>query len=738
MIDLDLMYGQSCDKNDLKINKAKEFMEAEKVNPFSTFVEVRKNYKHEETIIIDIEIEKPQKPKNDIRNVERVAICFTSDDNIPEVYALRDDFPNVSHLNLKSFDIPKCLCLYEESVEELKLQWSSFAYLERIREWMSLTAKGILHKEDQVLEPLLYYSTSYIVLPSDIFKESLSELLLSTEIVSHGIHTLKTKKYAGNIKYDVTKSYLTTVFSSSAVVHGAISRIPKNLKDLCELFQKCNIDLKENIRNRFRQWVEAEITYLFASKLIIVLLVPKKRSSESKIEDYEIRSFFTNMSVKELGIKLGLWGVSDGTIGFNFPLDNDDSDNVEIGMLNPVWEYTPQWALLLNNIAPEYENLKIFSVGMGTLGSQIYNILIRQGLGKWTLTDDDIFLPHNITRHILSEKEIGFHKADVLADYGNSMYVSEKIANSIPVNIFNTNLGNNKTLIEKINDSNIVLDFSASISVARKLANDIEKGGRRISAFFTPNALDSVMIAEDAERFNKLDMLEMQYYRGICGNEQLNDHLKKPFGKIRIGNSCRDISTILPFDLTVQHAGVISSGIKNALIEKKANISIWRSQKGGIIKYELPIYNEERLKFGDWTLVYDEFFIDKVNTARSEKFPNETGGAIIGSYDRQRKIIYVVDSIKSPDDSIEWPTVYIRGIKGLKRKIEHIETVSDRMLTYIGEWHSHPPNCSANPSPDDIQAFLWLAKVLNESGMLSLMLIVGEDYQFYLGKIVSE
>ena len=58
-------------------------------------------------------------------------------------------------------------------------------------------------------------------------------------------------------------------------------------------------------------------------------------------------------------------------------------------------------------------------------------------------------------------------------------------------------------------------------------------------------------------------------------------------------------------------------------------------------------------------------FLDKVYAARIKKLPNETGGILVGTYDMQRKIVYVVDCLLAPPDSEEWPTGFIRGFQGL-------------------------------------------------------------------------
>jgi integrative and conjugative element protein (TIGR02256 family) len=733
-------FGQSIEGISLTIDKAKEFIDAVNLNPFAQLIEVRKNSKEDEIIIIDLNIEKPQICKNDIRDIEQVAVLFHSENNLmPEIFALREDFPSVPHLNLKEFDHPKCLCLYEEPYEELKLRWSSFSFLERIREWLCLTAKGKLHATDQVLEPLLFFTNSYIVLPNNLFEDGKSELLVAQEIHSKDCLTLIAQKPEKIQNFNSSEGYLTTCFLGNPQTHGIISRVPKNFKDLYELFDKCEIDLKTQLRNRLRKWKEENKASLFESRLIIVLYIPMRRDPESKIESFEERAFVTKIPAKEIGIKLGLWAIINDSIGLNIVVDeNKSGEEIEIGMLNPVKEITPKLSMLLNNVPESFEEIKIFCVGLGTLGSQIYDILIRQGIGKWVLLDSDIILPHNLARHISSKKDLGFHKSNILTEYGNNLYGDINISQALITNILRSTDKEQEVLKAKINESELIFDFSASIPVARKLSNDFLSTGRRVSAFFTPNGLDSVLISEDSNRMSKLDMLEMQYYRGILNDKELYNHLTKPSGKFRIGYSCRDITTILPYDLTVQHAGVISAEIKNIISTSNAGISIWRLQDGGIKKYSIPISKETRIMYDEWTLVFDEYFVNKIYAMRATKLPNETGGALIGSYDKERKIIYVVDSINSPTDSVEWPTVYIRGIKGMKEKIEHIEKVTDQMLTYIGEWHSHPKGCPPFPSGDDIKAFLWLTEVLNESGLLSLMLIAGDTFKFYLGKMINE
>ena len=55
-----------------------------------------------ETVVLDLEVERPQRCKHDIQRIERIAVSFApEDDRHPEVLALRRTFPRVPHINLR-------------------------------------------------------------------------------------------------------------------------------------------------------------------------------------------------------------------------------------------------------------------------------------------------------------------------------------------------------------------------------------------------------------------------------------------------------------------------------------------------------------------------------------------------------------------------------------------------------------------------------------------------------------
>jgi len=73
----------------------------------------------------------------------------------------------------------------------------------------------------------------------------------------------------------------------------------------------------------------------------------------------------------------------------------------------------------------------------------------------------------------------------------------------------------------------------------------------------------------------------------------------------------------------------------------------------------------------------------------------------------------------------------------LVRRVEEIGQRTDRMLQYVGEWHSHPAGSDVKPSKADHRVFSWLSELRAPDGFPPLMLIVGdgETKGWYLERI---
>jgi hypothetical protein len=167
-------------------------------------------------------------------------------------------------------------------------------------------------------------------------------------------------------------------------------------------------------------------------------------------------------------------------------------------------------------------------------------------------------------------------------------------------------------------------------------------------------------------------------------------------------------------------------------------IAIWRSDDAANVRrVDVRPSRVVRQPVGEWTVITDGGLLRELSKLRKEKLPDETGGVLLGSFDLDRGILYIVDLLPSPPDSEEWPTLYIRGCKGLRKAVETIADKTDGMLEYVGEWHSHPDSVSTAPGSDDEQVFHWLAESMNKEGLPPVMMIAGDQDRFscFVGEI---
>lgn len=732
--------GKEIMPDSLVSGKARETVKLIQKLPFFTLLNVNQLESSAEVVVFEVEIEVGQRTVHDIHSIERLAIIFSlSDDVFPEVIALRDNFPKVPHLNLRQQEKPRSLCLYDAKYSEIKLRWTTVGFLERIRQWLSLTARGELHAADQPLEPLIA-SSYYLIIPHDLLQKAEAERnLLIVRKVTCGDEkiTLIANRYEETQPFKGEVPYVAILVNTSPVVHGVINNQPQNLSELHELLSFAGTDLLAVLRQELPRLKNDTKWKLLKANIILIISIPKLRAQDAEPEATELWAFLMPHHVDEIGIDIGIWSKFESSLA-SLELSPDltkNGSNISTSLVNPLKTLSRETASAISGLPNQIKN-KFLIVGVGALGSQVLMHLIRMGVGEWVVVDDDCLLPHNVSRHALDGRYIGCGKAEALFDLGNSCLDEKDCISFINADILNP--GNNKGALDvAYKEAEIIIDVTTSVPAARYLACDVDSSARRISVFMNPVGNDSVILVEDTARKFPLDFLEMQYYRFLVETPEVQDHLQRTENTIRYGRSCRDISFVLSQEKVGLHSSICARGIRKALDSSDATISLWRSDdECSVVKYSVKPCEVFRGTFGNWTLLYDSHLIDKIEEARNVKLPKETGGVLLGTFDLQRKIVYVVETILSPPDSQEWPTVYIRGCTGLKTEVDKIKHITMEMLDYVGEWHSHP-GYSTRPSGDDLLAFEWLVEIMDVCEQPALMLIAGErNHSWYLGKMV--
>lgn len=744
--------GTPCDPESLNLRKARDLAEmlSHGVIEYATFSGCLRR-EEEEIVIFEVDVELGQLRVNAIHPTERVAVVFaTTDDRHPLVFALRADFPNVPHLALQMQEFPRSLCLYDEPYAELKRRWTSPRFVERIRIWFSKTAKGTLHADDQPLEPLLWGGIGQIVLPPDVLSPicDLTKPLhvVATDVNQDGLFLVAHREGVHRLRSNMR--WYPILMQCEPQPHGVIRFAPSNLDQLARLTGNAGLDLLNNLRSELasakpeaNDQSEYEQEFL-SSRLILILVLPKTRQPGEPPETCDVRAFVTRATVREVGIDIGLWSEANGVVGqLLAPPDGCSVEKVWIDLLNPVPQLRRKWARELNGLSQDANDPTITCVGAGALGSQIIMNMARAGVARWTVVDDDYLLPHNLARHVLTGGHVGFRKAQCVSDMASTLTEEGKDAfSAIPANVLCPG-EDAKRLVNAMADSDLILDSSASVEVGRHLCRDVESPARRVSVFLNPAGSDLVMLAEDSSRKYPLDTLEMQYYRALVQDGELVGHFSPVEGRRRYGQSCRDVSTRIPQDAMALHAAISSRAVQSVLASDEPQIKVWRTSEDLCVdKVSIsparPICHHQ----GDWRVLLDDFLVERLQELRQSRLPNETGGVLLGSFDLERRIAYLVDTIPSPPDSKEWPQLYIRGCRGLTPREANVEEKTDGAIHYIGEWHSHPTGCPTVPSQNDSQVFAWLMERMNAEGLPALMMIVGDPgcVSCFLGKMPQQ
>ncbi len=738
------MEGETISPSDLTLKESKSIhrLVADEEYPYFHLIECRKDEKDNEYVLFDVEPSIAQKPVIDIRKSERICIKFIrSKDGFPETYALRKNFPEALHINHSPKYTPKNLCLSITPFEEEKYNWTAAKQLQRLHRWLSLTSKNELHLHDQPLENVFFGSPDKVILPSIFydFEKPIDDFALefvpivdqNKNVVIVGLNEEVAKSYSINSD---NKIKTITIDIKIPIVHGIIYLQPNNLFDLHNHLQNFDLNLLSILQSRLFLANEKDLN---GYKLLLVFRIPKKRTVDGEVEAFEIVSFFSLRDLIDISGGLGIY--RDGPRHLRSSINHTVTGNAKIinlAILNPSSILTTKAAALYNNINSSNE-IKLSAVGLGTLGSQIIINTVRAGQGCWKLIDKDTFLPHNAARHILPATYMGLPKSVALDSYIKRIFIEKSISTPHEIDILQSDI---QTLSEILSDSEYIFDFAASVAVSRRLVLDLKQEKPIISFFLNPKGDDLVLLAESNDKLIGLDCLEMEYYKSLYSINRLRDHLKTEEEGIRYAQNCRDISSRIPQYAVALHSGIGSKKIIDILSKNESSeVSIWQLKDDlSVEKIEVKssyylIGNNE-----SWTVKVSEVLLKKLDERRAEKLQNETGGVLIGTLDHERSIVYAVDLIASPTDSDEYPTSYIRGIDGLKVRVDEIQKITNNNLQYIGEWHSHPDGAGLTPSSDDKKLFAWIEGYMKLESYPPIMVIVGEmKSNWYVSQVDS-
>ena len=103
----------------------------------------------------------------------------------------------------------------------------------------------------------------------------------------------------------------------------------------------------------------------------------------------------------------------------------------------------------------------------------------------------------------------------------------------------------------------------------------------------------------------------------------------------------------------------------------------------------------------------------------------ETGGIVVGHYNKALDCALISDIYGPPKDSKHQATRFYRGIRGVQRLLEALWREPWREY-YLGDWHYHP-HSSATPSSEDKDQLRKQSIKDDSQCKTPIMLVIGGD-----------
>jgi integrative and conjugative element protein (TIGR02256 family) len=662
----------------------------------------------------------PQYREIAVHNVEPITLIIGNIDTMP-VIKVRDDFPVVSHLNIHEDNVTKSLCYIDVPYEEIKHKMSGRFLLICIQNWFFKTSMNELHHPDQAIEPFFPYVNNVIVRGERRGNQLFKRYCMEEREFGTLLYPCEAGDYYAILHIPLSQDHSNLMHRMPQTLHELLFNFG-NRSAIKTWFDFIGLIVKDP--RQYSLYFQQTRNKMLACKAIVDVIIPKSRTIGESPESYDFISFVTQHSLREI---LNDYGFTlKGSVIVKSGREGSDGSNIIIQPYDVHHQNSKLINGLLNDMDADSVSEQIVLVGAGALGSQILDNCLRMGYGDWTLIDNDYFWPHNIARHVLTSKSIGYMKVKALAEYSATIQTDSAVK-VISDDVF----GHSDAVNKAIYNANIILDVSASVAVERHIALDVDSNARCASFFLNPAGTATVMLLGGTDGKSRLDLLEMQYYRELISNEKYFNHMALPRTMVYSG-SCRSITSRVSQDNVSLSAALCSKALKMYLSNEDGKIIIWTHDGDSVSRVIFDADRWTSQKIGIWTVEVSVPLLAEIKDDRAKFLPRETGGVLVGAYDLARKRLYIVCQIKAPADSVHYPTSFIRGCEHLPERLEEINKATFDNLTYIGEWHSHPNN-STQQSGDDKELYSTIIAHNQENCLPGCMMIVGStSYSLYV------
>ncbi len=367
-------------------------------------------------------------------------------------------------------------------------------------------------------------------------------------------------------------------------------------------------------------------------------------------------------------------------------------------------------------------------VGCGSVGSAVTSQLGKLGAKHITLIDNDTFLPHNVSRHILGKDAIGYKKAS---------YMKHVLERQLPISI-----AAKKKRFQELSDSEIkriknqglLIDCTAELSITQ-LAYNNSKFPKILKVELAHDGRLGILALEGEEHNPCIQDLKACLYKSAINNPHIEQWLSsnKQHSSVATGQTCASATMTMPNYAVTSHVSSFMPKIHNVTTKTNETPGLGinvldedRFPVGwnwlDVPAFQIFVSDSEN---GKWDVRVHPNILLELNEVSSQHIPNEAGGFLYGTYDRVNRSICIVHQIAPKTAKHEATSITLPAAGETDEEKDWLQKTVG-LLPLVGTWHSHVGQ-SCRPSRKDEQRITDAAAANVVTPTPFIALIVGND-----------
>lgn len=679
-------------------------------------------------------------------NPEPFVLIYTKDkacQEAPSVFSERKDFPrNVPHLNPVEDSSPSSICLDRDGKQALYDAQGITGIITRLASWLEDTEAGYSQHDGWEPTPRAM-GISSVSLNIGAMQRYVSPKT-KTPGISYGKcgllydnHTQNlndliyylSENSIKNLSSDKKRFSLATDYYQPYKEMHCIRDIPvvciwASDDDIVLYHQSTLIDSPDTLRGYAKetgideQLAVFENTILADAKLAaetrpFALLILAQRRPMPLIPDIPSDAVGDDRSIELIPLAIRVSREQPPKI-------------VDVHQCNTVAETTNSLLAQMSGITENKNNATI--VGCGALGSAIAYQLGKLGAKHITLVDNDTFLPHNVSRHLLGKDAIGYKKSYIL---------KQALEKQLPVSIAAKKRKLQElesTELKKINNQTLLIDCTAELSITQftYANNDLP---RILKTELTHKGRLGILALEGESHNPCIQDIKACLYKSAMNNTHIEQWLasNEQLSSVSTGQSCASSTMIMPNYVVTSHVSSFMPKIQLALTNQQETPGIGINMLGedqyplGWKWLDVPAFEAFAAdsRNGSWDVRIHPDMLVELESLSSQYRPKEAGGFLYGTYDRTTRSISIVHQIAPATAKHETTSLTLPAAGNTDEEKDWSEKTAG-MLPLLGIWHSHVSQ-SCLPSQKDQHRMTEAAAANVTTPTPFVVLIIGND-----------